>query len=195
MIRIVKPAVFNVSSQISKQNQNSDKIFFAKLISRIFANFLIRKGNTLEDVKTAVEMIEEIVDCYFDSFHPKERGNTADWIMRKAISNFVQIYHRRIHNENDPKIKETIEIFFENFIQRVLNFGLFRNNWTDLHRVVQTIGAIDAQKYIPLVLERIQLGLTVDEFSKVSGWFLTCSSITCTTTCITRSSMSAKMKI
>lgn len=165
--RIVKPAIFNISTSISNKNVKSDKIYFAKLVSKIFGNFLIRKGNTLEDTETMIDFIEQTVDCYVDTFHPKARTHNGDWILRKAISNFVQIYHRRINNERDQEIKQTIENFFEKLMKRVLTFGLYRDNWTDMHQIVQTLGAIDAQKFIPFVIERIQLGLTVDEFSKV----------------------------
>lgn len=82
MIDLIKASIFNVSSNVKRQSRKSDLAYYRRCIGKIFSNFLLNRNNTLEDIKIAMKLIEETVDCYVDSFHPKEKGNDGDKLVR-----------------------------------------------------------------------------------------------------------------
>jgi hypothetical protein len=100
--------------------------------------------------------------------HPKVKGGVADEIMRNGLSNYMEIFIKKINYVKNEDFKNKAKEFVENMITRVINFGLFRESWFDFKVLILSACELNNDKFLKFILERIQIGLKEDSFKKLN---------------------------
>lgn len=103
-----------------------------------------------------------------DLVHPKTKPSASSFFFQVFFSQFVHAFiDCGVKNPNiSEKRVEGILNQILPYIKRIIEYGIFTVQWNELDTAIFQLSLLKPEIFVPLILEKIQVGLSQPEFAK-----------------------------